>query len=106
MANMCASCTAEYARYEELKKQLKDAQEKARTARDDAIKIQSDFSNVVIDGSPVGTEELNNCITNFTSTISKLQTAYQQCLTKLNSIVCTHLDVEEDDNTIARTYYR
>lgn len=101
---MCGSCQATKAEYEKLAQQYKTAQENARTARDDAIKIQSDFSNVIINGSPVGTEELNNCITNFSNTISRLQSAYQMCLAMANSIVCNHL--QEDDNTIAGTYYR
>lgn len=99
MAGMCGNCQAAKAEYEKLAQQYRDAQEKARAARDDAIKIQSDFSNVIINGSPVGTEELNNCISNFSNTISRLQSAYQRCLAMANSIVCTHLQEEEEKKT-------
>lgn len=104
MAGMCGNCQAKKEEYEKLAEQLRDAIEKAKIARDDAIKIQNDFSNVIINGKPIGSDELDNCINNFSLTTSSLRTAYQQCLVKINSIVCTHL--KEDDNTIAGTYYR
>ena len=92
---MCGSCQAAFDAYMKLAEQYRNAAENAKTARDDAIKIQSDFSNVIINGSPVGNEELNNCITNFTGTISRLQTSYQRCITLANSIRCFHLQEED-----------
>ena len=83
---MCGKCQAEYNKYEELKNKLKEAQENTSAVKELGSSVQSDFNHVVIDGKSLDDDVISNCNNNFTILISKLQNAYQQCLTKMNAI--------------------
>lgn len=91
MADLCATCSGRVANYNALITQLNTSKTAAENAKNRIEGIQTQFQKVVTNGSPLGYHELANCLTNFTTVISNLNSDISDCEDKIKLIVnnCT-----------------